>query len=464
MSDALAPTKWQRNVLATPRECDLALLGGKGSGKSALVPFLVMRDEQEFGSDSRSLYVRKSHGGAQEFMLSMYEALVRAYGIRGVTLNSQTGLFKFGKATLQVDQLAEPKDLQKHWGKNYSLVICDETGEYNGLDLVDKLRASLRPPSGIPARMILIGNPGGPNHSVLLKTFVAGVAPWTPTLDRRSGRQFIYCPSTYRDNPHIDQADYLAQLKAACCDDPELMKAWADGSFAVAKGGYFSSVIDESRNMIEPWTQLPGPTRRGDEWNVFISIDWGSSAPADVQIVAESPGATVNGQFISRGSLVIVDELATNTLDSLTLGLQWTTAKLGEAVVEMCAKWNCEPVGCCDDAAFAKTGSTLISIASELQQAGVYVYPSGKGGRVEGWQRMRQLLADAGKVDKPGLFIARNCEYWWSTVPFLPRDPRKPEDLDSRGPDHSADCTRMSIQYLNQQTVRQSSLWDTIRV
>ena len=104
----------------------------------------------------------------------LYEALARAYGIRAVSFNSQTGLFKFGRATCVVDQLAEPKDLQKHWGKNYSLILCDEVGEYSGLDLVEKLRASLRPPAGIPARMVLIGNPGGPNHAVLLRSFVAG--------------------------------------------------------------------------------------------------------------------------------------------------------------------------------------------------------------------------------------------------------------------------------------------------
>ena len=32
---------------------------------------------------------------------------------------------------------------------------------------------------------------------------------------------------------------------------------------------------------------------------------------------------------------------------------------------------------------------------------------------------MRRLLQAAGKPDVPGLFIARHCEYFWATVPYL---------------------------------------------
>lgn len=462
-NDELAPTPWQCAVLATPREADLALLGGKGSGKTALVPFLAMRDEAEFGPDARMLYVRRSHGGAQEFMLKLFADLARAYGIRNVTLNSQTGLFKFGRATLQVDQLAEPKDLQKHWGKNYSLIICDEVGEYNGLDLIEKLRASLRPPSGIPARMVLIGNPGSVNHAILLRRFVAGVTPWTPSVDVKTGRTFIYCPSTYRDNPHIDQSDYVAQLRAACNDDPELLKAWLDGSFAVAKGGFFASVIDEARNMVESWTKVPthyGPPWPreywGAPWTTFIAMDWGSSAPAVVYAVAESPGSKdENGRFIPRDSLVLFDEISTNRPDSLSEGLGWTVPKLAEVILEMCGRWDIDAQGCADDACFARMGSASGSIAEEFTREGVYFSPARKADRLTGWQTMRTLLADAGKPDRPGMYISRSCSYWWQTVPFLPRDPRRPDDCDSRSVDHSADVSRYLCNY-NQNVVRQT--------
>ena len=40
------------------------------------------------------------------------------------------------------------------------------------------------------------------------------------------------------------------------------------------------------------------------------------------------------------------------------------------------------------------------------------------------------MLQDAGKPDRPGLYVSRLCEYWWHTIPVLPRDPRKPDDVD----------------------------------
>jgi hypothetical protein len=57
-----------------------------------------------------------------------------------------------------------------------------------------------------------------------------------------------------------------------------------------------------------------------------------------------------------------------------------------------------------------------------------------------GWQRMRRLLADAGKPDVPGLYVSRACRFWWETTPVLPREPRRPEDVDTRGPDHGGMC------------------------
>ena len=60
---------------------------------------------------------------------------------------------------------------------------------------------------------------------------------------------------------------------------------------------------------------------------------------------------------------------------------------------------------------------------------------------------MKGGTSDPGKdashiLQVPGLYIARGCEYLWATVPFLGRDLKRVEDVDSRGPDHAADAVR----------------------
>ena len=51
-------------------------------------------------------------------------------------------------------------------------------------------------------------------------------------------------------------------------------------------------------------------------------------------------------------------------------------------------------------------------------------------------------LADTGKPDVPSLYVSRACEYFWATVPYLVRDQKPVEDVDSRKLDHGADAVR----------------------
>ena len=67
--------------------------------------------------------------------------------------------------------------------------------------------------------------------------------------------------------------------------------------------------------------------------------------------------------------------------------------------------------------------------------------------RVSGWAKMRAMLDNAGKPDVAGLYVSARCEYFWATVPTLPRDSRRIEDVDSSAPDHAADAIRYAISW-----------------
>ncbi|MCO5109199.1 MAG: phage terminase large subunit [Burkholderiaceae bacterium] len=425
-------------MLDLPEAINLGILGGRGGGKSYTLALLALRYAVQYGDRARMLYVRRSYAGLRDFEMVTREVFGLAFGT-DAKYNAHEHLWRLpGGAIFELAQLESHAELGKFQGRSMGLVMVDEAGQYPDPALIDLLRANMRGPKDLPLRIVLCANPGHVGQGWLAKRIALRGTPWKPYRDER-GDLWCYCPSTLADNDFIDQTEYRAQLEVACQTDPELLKAWLDGDFTAARGAFFSDVIDERRNLVEPWSAIPRV------WETWLGHDFGSAAPSVTYILARSPGESVDGRWYPRDSVVLVDELATNRRDSLTQGLGWTVAVLGEEIRNMCKRWKVRPEGAADDACFAQTGHGAGSLADEFRRAGVYFYPAQKRDRVSGWQLMKRMLADAGKPDVPGLYVSRRCSYWWQTLPTLARDERRVEDLDTTGPDHGADACRYGL-------------------
>ncbi|MBW7930866.1 MAG: hypothetical protein H3C57_06120, partial [Gammaproteobacteria bacterium] len=79
------------------------------------------------------------------------------------------------------------------------------------------------------------------------------------------------------------------------------------------------------------------------------------------------------------------------------------------------------------------------SISDLFRAAGVRVTPARKGPRVPRFEVLKQLMVQG------EFFVASRCQFWLSTVPALPRDPRRPEDVDTSANDHMLDATSYLI-------------------
>jgi hypothetical protein len=169
-------------------------------------------------------------------------------------------------ATLQLDQFESHTDFQKFQGKSFSLIAADEVGQYADPAPLDLLRSCLRAPLPMRPRFILAANPGGPGHGWIVRRHVFAAPAWTPYREAKTGRQFINCPSLFTDNPHLDRAEYGAQLDAATATDPELGRAWKEGDWTVLRGAYFSAVLDQDRVL---WSlgAVPGAEARQELGN-----------------------------------------------------------------------------------------------------------------------------------------------------------------------------------------------------
>lgn len=460
-------TPFQERVLWIPERFDLFLGGGRGGGKSTTLALLALRHVEQYGKRARVLYLRRTYKGGEDFAAICHDIFGSAYD--RARYNAQERLWRFPNGgMLELGQLEGDADYRKYQGRSFTLLLIDEAGQYAEPRVLDLLRSNLRGPKGVPLRVVVAANPGDVGHQWLARRYVFGRAPWQPLLDEASGREWVYAPSVFTENPTINQDEYLSQLKASCPTDPELLRAWIEGDWAVARGAYFGSVIEEKRNAIDPWSSVscPDPFRHlslwqrnqvakgfgaGCGWEYFLAHDFGVSAPSVTYIVARSPGGEgPDGRFYPNGSLILVDELATVNGENLNQGLGYTVPALSAQILAFCEKWRVSPSGCADDAIFARTGSGAGSIAEEFRSHGVNFTAARKADRLTGWEVMRRLLADAGKPDRSGLYISRSCSYFWATVPYLARDLRRPEDLDTKGPDHAADAVRYACMWQQQ--------------
>jgi hypothetical protein len=453
-TQSLSLSPFQHRVLTIPEEIDIFLGGGRGGGKSFTLALLALRHAEQYGPRAHILYLRKTYAGLRDFELLTRELFAKIYGT-AARFNAAEHIWRLpGGATLELGQLETHSDWAKYQGRSQTLILCDEAGQYDSPDLLDLLRSNLRSQKGIPLRMIISANPGGVGHHWLAQRYVFKAAPWTPFYEERSKRTFVHAPSTFVENTFIDQAQYRAQLESSAPHDPELLKAWLEGSWTIARGAFFSSVIDEARNAIDPAKWQTIPDNQGWRWDHWLAHDAGFSAPSVTYVMLQSPGAQgPDGRYYPRDSIVIVDELATNQRGRLNAGLGWTVPILAEEIQTMCRRWRIAPRGVADDACFANMGYATGSIADEFRRSGVSFYPARKADRISGWQTMRTLLSNAGKPDVPGLYISRAAEYFWQTVPYLARDERRTEDVDTKGPDHAADACRYGVLRMRDQAM-----------
>ena len=436
MTDGIQLNEFQQAAMAIPEELDMFLGGGRGGGKSFCLALLALRHAEQYGKKARILYLRRTYKGLADFELLTRELFGRIYG-PAARYNAAEHVWRLPNgAYIELGQLESHADYAKYQGRSFTLLLIDEAGQFADSGLLDIVRSNLRGPADVPIRTVIAANPGGAGHYWLAHRYVFKSAPWTVFDEPKSKRRWVYAPSTFSGNQFIDRDQYRDQLEASCPDDPELLKAWIDGDWAVNRGAYFAGCLDEKRNAVANWNEIP------DGWGNYLAHDFGSSAPSATYVCLRSPGDEVDGVWYPRNSIVLADELVTHKPGNLNAGLGWTVPVLAEQILAMCDRWDMRAQGVADDAIFARTGHSTGSIADEFEQAGVNFDPAMKADRISGWNRMRRLLSHAGDPDRPGLYIARRCEYFWATVPSLPRDPKKVEDVDSTGPDHGADAVR----------------------
>jgi hypothetical protein len=350
--------------------------------------------------------------------------------------NGESHTFTFPNGSvIEVGHCARDADVLKYQGSEYALVIFDELTQfslYQYLYLRSRLRVAGRLVGKIRPRSIGTTNPGGPGHGWVRGRFIDPAPPlkvWTPpaTEDEPRPRSRVFVPAKLADNPHVDPG-YEDTLRGL--GDPALVRALLTGDWDVFAGQRFAGWRRDIHEVEPEALPIPAGVPRG------IGVDYGFDAP-----------------FVALWGARLADDLVVVYRELVAVGL--TPSEQAEAILR--AEMPGEratyraPVHI-DPSTYARNPSQPKAIASSphLPPPGSIAAAYALKGLPVRRANNDRLLGVATVADKlrvrgdgrPRLLVYSSCRYLISSLPSLPRDPKNPEDVDTKADDHAYDALR----------------------
>lgn len=418
------PQKGPQTALLACPVFEVFFGGARGGGKTdgVLGEWAVHADR--YGKDAIGLMVRRSRTELTE----TFERARVLFTPLGATFTQQPMRCVMpGGGRLTFAYLERDSDAENYQGHSYTRVYVEEVGNFPSPAPILKLFATLRSGAGVPCRIRLTGNPGGPGHQWVRARYI-DPAPlgWHLIRDPETGLERVYIPSRVGDNTYLGDG-YVAQLKASGA--AQLVRAWLEGDWSVIAGAFFPE-FSLDRHVVAP---LPLP----DHWLRFRSLDWGSARPFSVGWWAVSDGELP--QF-PRGALIRYREWYGCVTGQPNTGLRMTAEEVAAGIAQREAGETVRH-GVADPAIFASDGGP--SIAERMAKAARIMFRRADNARVArngaqgGWDQLRARLKGDG--ERPAIYCFATCTDSIRTVPALQHDEGRPEDVDTEGEDHAAD-------------------------
>jgi hypothetical protein len=403
--------------------------GARGGGKTDGVLGEWAQHASQYGEHAVGLMVRRTRVQLSE-TFERAKSIYRPIGARFTDLPMRCVMPNGARLTFAY--LERDADADQYQGHGYTRVYVEEAGTFPSPAPIMKLMATLRSGAGVPCRIRLTGNPGGPGHQWLKARYI-DPAPrgWEVIRDPETGLERVYIPSRVSDNRHLGP-EYVAQLRQV--GPPELVRAWLEGDWSVVAGAFFPE-FSIDRHVVEP-RSLPG------YWHRFRSLDWGSARPFSIGWWAVSDGELAE---FPRGALIRYREWYGASAPNV--GLRMPAEEVAAGILEREKRDlpgdGRRMYGVADPAAFAEDGGP--SIANRMARVGVIFRPAdnkrGAGvGALGGWDQVRARLKGDG--ERPALFVFSTCNDLIRTLPALQHDPDRPEDVDTDAEDHAPDELR----------------------
>lgn len=353
------------------------------------------------------------------------------------------------------------KNLTKYQGAEIHMLLMDElthftSEEYRFLRARCRLGV-LQVPSEYKhlfPRVLCGTNPGGIGHNWVKSDFVDFASPLsinkTPSVEGGMLRQFI--PALLEDNPALLQTDPNYGERLEGLGNPALVKAMRTGDWNIVVGGAMDDVWSDK--LIIPRFKIPYG------WHLFRSFDWGSTHPFSYGLwaVANGEEVTLPGgrKFCPRpDSLIRIAEWYGTAKVGSNVGLKMASGKVAEGIKETEQSLldsgfigKMPEQGIADGQIFNQMEEDVPTIATKMAEKGIYLMPADKspGSRANGLQLVRDRMEAVQKdYEEPGIYFMSHCMAAIATLPTLPRDDKKPDDVNTKAEDHVYDDVRYAV-------------------
>ena len=427
--------------------------GAAGGGKSHMIRVLSILICCQVPSVQVYLFRRlsedlyKNHVEGVSGYYAMLDDLIQRK--KAKITNSPTKISFWNGAKIHLCHCQYEKDVYKYQGAEINVLLMDELTHFTRFQYVYlrgrvRVPISLKIPESLIIPFILCGtNPGNVGHNWVKSMFIDPAKSMdihkAPASDGGMNRQYI--PAMLADNPSLNQEEYAMRLQGL--GNPALVEAMLNGNWDIIAGGMFDDVYNKNAVEVEPF-DIPS------SWYIDRSFDWGSSKPYSVGWWAESDGTDVTlkdgtTKATVRGDLYRINELYgwNGTPNEGTKELAVDVAvKIKE--IESVMNLSVNP-GAADSSIYTEENGNCI--ADDMEKAGIKWTRANKkpGSRANGWEIMRKLLKGSGSNEEPGLYSFSNCRQFIRTIPVMPRDKKKPDDVDTDSEDHIADEARYRV-------------------
>lgn len=350
-------------------------------------------------------------------------------------------------------------DAHTYQGLQVDWLYFDELTHFE-FEMYDYIKTRIRTtnPDIIPI-VRCTSNPGGIGHMWVKKMFVDAGPPYkliegVTTIEatgekRRYTKQYI--PALVMDNPHITK-DYIFELERK---PKALRDALLYGNWDAFEGQVFEEWVDlcnkrdktseEKANLdARKWTHVIKPFTIPLRWPRLVSFDHGYSRPFSVGWWAIGP----------RGEMYRYREWYGCEPNQPNAGIKLSPQQISKGILEREteeARENLYMDRYADPAIFDKSRGVSVAEAMEpvTNDRGHTTIPGviwgpGDNTRMAGLMQFHERLrfnADG----YPMMQVFDTCRDFIRTIPMLPYDPKKPEDVDTDAEDHCYDEVRMAL-------------------